>query len=142
MPANTDPIYTRVPDIQWIGSMTAANVVRDMSSGTTYLVFTADATNGGFIRSVRIKNDGAANNAATKARIFINNGAVTTTGTNNTLFGEISIPVITVSDSVSTQDIEFPMSIALPAGYRVYITLGTAPGGSAVLVACAIAGKY
>ena len=46
MPANTVPIFSRLPDIQWIGYMTAANTTADLTSGTSYNVFTSDSTNG------------------------------------------------------------------------------------------------
>lgn len=139
--ANIDPIYSRAPDVQWIGGMTVANTTRDMTSGTVYLVWTADATNGGFIASVRVKNDGTGNVTATVARIWINNGQTTSTAANNILFGELNIPAITASDAAATPEWEYPMNIALPAGYRVYITLGTDPG-STNLMATGVGGKY
>ena len=55
MPANITPIYSRVPDIQWVESMTVANNTIDLTTGTTYTIFTSDATNGGYVSRIVIK---------------------------------------------------------------------------------------
>lgn len=142
MPANTDPIYSKLGDIQWAESMVTAHNVVDLTSGTSYLVWTADATNGGFLKSIRIKVNPAASSAATVVRIWINNGSTLGTAANSALFAELGIPATTTTATAALPDFEIPMNIALPAGYRVYATLGTAPGGSAELTAVGIGGKY
>lgn len=142
MAANTSPIYTRTADIQWITAITAANTTLDITSGTSYLVFTADATEGGFVREVRIKASPANNTAATVARIWLNNGSTTGTAANSALITEVTIPATTASNSAGLPDIIVPINMALPAGYRLYLTLGTAPGGSGQFTAAAIGGKY
>lgn len=49
MPANTLPVFSRLADIQWnTSALTAANTAKD-GTGTQALVFTSDATNGGFV---------------------------------------------------------------------------------------------
>ena len=48
MAANTAPIYSRLADFQFVVAALAANTTKDLTSGTIYLVFTADATNGGY----------------------------------------------------------------------------------------------
>lgn len=142
MAANTAPIYTRTADIQWITAITAANTTLDITSGTSYLVFTADATEGGFVREVRIKASPANNTAATVARVWLNNGSTTGTAANSALITEVAIPATTASNSAALPDIIVPINMALPAGYRIYLTLGTAPGGSGQFTATAIGGKY
>lgn len=142
MAANTNPIYSRTADIQWIGDITAANTNQDLTAGTSYLVFTADATEGGFVREVRIKANPANNTAATVARIWVNNGSTTGTAANSALIAEIGIPATTASNSLANVDFSIPLNIALPAGYRLYLTLGTAPGGSGEFTATAFGGKY
>lgn len=142
MAANTAPIYTRTADIQWITAITAANTTLDITSGTSYLVFTADATEGGFVREVRIKASPANNTAATVARIWLNNGSTTGTAANSALITEVTIPATTASNSAALPDIIVSLNMALPAGYRIYLTLGTAPGGSGQFTATAIGGKY
>jgi hypothetical protein len=142
MAANTAPIYSRYGDVQWIGNITAANTNADLTSGTSYLVFTADASEGGFLRELRLKANPANNTAATVVRVWINNGSATGTDTNSAIFTEIGIPSTTASSSAPTPDFIVPMNLALPAGYKVYLTLGTAPGGSGEFTCTAVAGKY
>ena len=71
MPANTVPIYSRLGDVQIIESMTAANNTIDITTGTSYLAFTADATNGGFVQKIVIKVNPANNSAASVARVWL-----------------------------------------------------------------------
>lgn len=139
---NTEPIYSRVPDIQWAESITAANNTVDLTSGTSYLVFTADATNGGYVRELRCKANPANNTAATVMRVWINNGSTTGTAANSALFTELGIPATTASAVNALPDFICPMNIALPPGYKIYVTFGTAPGGSGEFTVTAIAGKY
>ena len=140
MPANNQPIFTRIGDVQWADAMTVANTTTDLTSGTIYLAFTADVTNGGYIQRIRFRTLGT-NSNATVARIWVNNGATTATGTNNTLFDEITLPTTTVSQVAGQANYELPLNFALPAGYRIYVTLGTAPT-SAGWDAIVIGGKY
>jgi len=142
MAANTSPIYTGTPDVQWSSAMTAANNTLDITSGTSYLVFTADATNGGFVREIRMKADPANNTAATVARVWVNNGSSTGTAANSAFLTEISIPATTASASAANPDFIIPIYFPLPAGYKLYMTLGTAPGGSGQFTAIGIGGKY
>lgn len=46
MPANLDPIYSRIGSIQWTPSVTAANTAMD-GTGTVSTIWTADSVNGG-----------------------------------------------------------------------------------------------
>jgi hypothetical protein len=141
MPANNQPIFTRLADVQWATSaMTVANTTTDLTAGTSYLVFTADATNGGYVQRIRFRTLGT-NSNATVARVWINNGATTATEANNTLIDEITLPTTTVSQVASQANYELPLNFALPAGYRIYVTLGTAPT-SAGWDAIVIGGKY
>lgn len=142
MPANIDPIYTKAPDIQWITGITAANNTADITSGTSYLIFTADATNGGFVREVRITPNPANNTAATVARLWLNNGSTIATLANSVKLTEVGIPATTASATAAVPDFAIPLNMALPLGYKLYLTIGTAPGGSGAFAAAAIGGKY
>jgi hypothetical protein len=142
MAANTAPIYSRLADVQWAVNMTAANNTIDITSGTTYTVFTADATEGGFVREVRLKANPSQNTAATVLRVWVNNGATVATDTNSALFTEVGIPATTASATNAMPDFVVPINLALPAGYKLILTLGTAPGGSGEFMATAIGGKY
>lgn len=128
MPANTSPIFTLTPAIHWSDAMTTANTTKDLTSGTIYLVFTAGA-NGSYVQRIRFRTLGT-NSAATVARIWINNGGATGTGTNNTLWDEISLPVTTNSEVAAQANYELPLNFALPSGYTIYVTLGTAPNAA------------
>jgi hypothetical protein len=139
MPANTSPIFTLTPDIQWADAMTVANTTKDLTSGTIYLAFTAGA-NGGYIQRIKFRTLGT-NLAATVARIWINNGGVTGTSTNNTLWDEITLPTTTNSEVAAQANYELPLNFALPPTYRIYVTLGTAPN-AAGWDATIIGGEY
>ena len=140
MAVNNKPIFTGTPDIQWINSMTVANTTTDLTSGTSYLAFTSNATNGGYVQKIRFRTLGT-NSNATVARVWINNGSATATAANNTLFDEITLPSTTSSQTAAQANYELPLNFALPAGYKLYITLGTAPT-SAGWDACVVGGSY
>lgn len=101
------------------------------------LVFTAGA-NGGFLQRLRFKAIGT--NTATVARIFINNGSANTTATNNSFYGETSLPATTASNTAATVEIDYPMNFALPPGWRIYVGLATTV--AAGWVCTPIAGEY
>jgi hypothetical protein len=141
MPANNQPIFTRLADIQWtVSAMTVANTTTDLTAGTIYLAFSADSTNGGYVQRIRFRTLGS-NSNATVARVWVNNGLTTATAANNVLFDEITLPTTTVSQVAAQANYELPLNFALPAGYGIYITLGTAPT-SAGWEATVIGGKY
>jgi len=141
MPANSQPIFTRLADIQWtVSAMTVANTTTDLTSGTIYLAFSADSTNGGYVQRIRFRTLGS-NSNATVARVWVNNGLTTATAANNVLFDEITLPTTTVSQVAAQANYELPLNFALPAGYGIYITLGQAPT-SAGWEATVIGGKY
>ena len=139
---NTEPLYSKVADIQWIVNCTAANNTIDLTSGTSYLAFTADATNGGYVREIRCKANPSASTVATVMRIWINNGATTGTDTNSTLIGELGIPATTTSATAPLPDFVYPLNMALPPGYKIYVTFGTAPGGSGEFCVTVLGGKF
>jgi len=107
-------------------------------SANYVLVFTADATNGSFIQRLRFKAGGT--NVAAVMRIFINNGSVHTTATNNSFYGEVSLPVTTATTTSGTTDVDYPMNFALNPGFCIYVGLGAAVAAGWVVTA--IGGKY
>ena len=139
MAANVQPIYSKTADIQWSPtSVLAANTTTDLTSGTIYHVFSADTTNGGYVQRIRFRPLGS--NAATVARVWINNGGDTTTASNNTLWDEIAIPLTSVSQTAAQATFELPLNFPLPPSYKLYVTLGTVVvAGFDVTV---IGGKY
>lgn len=139
MAANVQPIYSKTADIQWSTEIVqSANTTTNLTSGTIYHIFSADTTNGGYVQRVRFRPLGT--NAATVARIWINNGGDTTTASNNTLWDEIAIALTTVSQTAAQATYELPLNFPLPPSYKLYVTLGTAVlAGFDVTV---IGGKY
>lgn len=139
---NTAPIYSKAALAQWSVNMTAANNTIDLTSGTSYTVFTADATNGSYVPGVYVKVNPSQNTAATVMRFWINNGSSTGTDTNSVLIGELGMPATTTSATAPQPDFYFPINRALPAAYKIIATLGTAPGGSGEIMAAVIGGQY
>ena len=149
MAGNSDPIYSKVGDIQWSGTsalfasaMTAGNVSSfDGTDANVKQIFSADATNGGFVQRVRAKCCAlTGTSAASVLRIWINNGSTNATAVNNVLVGEVGLPAVTNTIVAATPDVELTLNIALPAGYKLYAGLGTAvTTGWAVTT---IGGKY
>lgn len=138
MAANTSPIYTRTPDVQWgTTTVATANTAKD-GTGTVLTVFTADATEGGFVQKIRFRAAGT--NVATVARIFINNGSTNATAANNILYDEITLAATTLSEVAALALYEIPLMIPLPAGYKINVTIGTTV--SAGYYVSAIGGKY
>ena len=149
--ANTDPIYSK-------SGITSTNAATSMSqpitaaandftgvSANNVLVFTAAGTvgdniGGSFIQRLRFKAAGT-NAGATVARIFINNGSVNTTATNNTFFDEVALPITTANTAgITSPAIDVPMNIALEPGFRIYVGLGAAVGGGWTVTP--FAGRY
>jgi hypothetical protein len=114
-----------------------ANTSFDMSTGISSSLFAAGAS-GSYINKIRFKPSGSTN--ASVLRVFINNGGATTTGANNVLYAELSVPSITVSSTVAQNDFEIPFNIAIPANYRLFGTTAAALGGGYDIVT--VAGDY
>ena len=138
MAGNTTPIFTKVGDVKWINTVLAANTTTDLTTGTSYLAFTADATNGGYVQKLRFRALGT--NVATVARVWLNNGATTGTAANNTLFDEVTLAATTVSQTSALSVYEVPVNLAMPPGYKIYITLGTAVAAGYDVIT--VGGKY
>jgi hypothetical protein len=139
MAANTAPIYSKEPDVQWTpAAITAANTAKD-GTGTVSNAYTADpAGSGSWIECLHFKPTGT--NVATVARIFINNGQSNATPANNTLFDEITLPAITNTETASQAPFVKAIRRAIPKGFKINITLGTAVSGGWQVTA--FGGKY
>ena len=143
-PGNTSPIFSSGGTINFTTLMTANNPTH-VSGNTSYLVFTA-GNNGSFVQKIRFRHFAivvSSNNTnATVARVWINNGSAVTTPDNSTLFDEITISTMTYSAQAAQANYEIPLNFALPAGYRLYVTLGTAPAANTAIMATVIGGSY
>jgi hypothetical protein len=144
MAANTSPIFSIKGDISEDDGTTMPSAVLTATGDYTgasanhELIFTADATDGGYVERLRFKALGT--NVATVARIYINNGSANTTAGNNVFFGEISLPATTASNTVATADIDYPMGFALKAGFRIYVGVATTVASGWRV--SAVAGQY
>ncbi len=143
MPANTKPIYSirgALANNAATGMnalITAAAADYTGAGANNSLVFTAGA-NGSFVQRLRFKPGGT--NVTAVMRIYINNGAVPTSATNNVFYGEISLPATIVRTNEATVDLDYQMNLALPAGWRIYVGLGAAVAAGWVVTA--VAGDY
>ena len=136
MAANTAPIYSAAPIVTW-GTIATANTAKD-GTGTVVTVFTADATNGGRVEKLKVRAQGT--NTATVLRVFINNGATNATAANNSLYTEVTVPATTATEVAAQADLEVPLGLSLPPGYKLNITIGTTV--AAGLAVTAVGGKY
>jgi hypothetical protein len=64
-------------------------------------------------------------NVATVLRLFLNNGATTATASNNSMIDQIGIPATTNTEVAALTPYAFPLTIPIPAGYRLYVTCAT-----------------
>lgn len=141
MAANTAPIFSLVPNVDWVIGISTAHNDPDLTTGTSYLVFTAGAE-GSYLKEIHIKAKPGDNTAATVLRIWINNGSTLSTAANSVLYAEYSLPATTASAAAAMFEMVIAMELALDPSFRVYLTIGTATGGSGALHATAVGGNY
>lgn len=129
MPANTNPIFTLTPNISK-ASVSAADTSVDGTGANVKTAFTA-GSNGAVINSLVIKsNTTTATSAAGTLRIWINNGSTAGTAANNFLYREFVLTAQTASATTATANIEFPLNLALPAGYKILVAVATVAASS------------
>jgi hypothetical protein len=139
MPANNSPIYSVAGAISLGSGITAVVTDYDGTGANNVIAFTA-GSNGGFIQRIRFKAKGT--NAVSVARIYFNNGSANTTAANNTFYGELSLPATTASTTAATVDMDYPINLALPAGYRIVVGISAATTLATGWVPTVIAGAY
>ena len=142
--ANIDPIYSKSGDVSnnnGTGMNAAITLAANDFTGAganNSLVFTA-GPQGAFIQRLRLKAAGT--NVASVLRVFLNNGAIHTTATNNTFHGEIALPATTANAAgITSYDLDYVLNIAVPAGFTVWVGLGTAVAAGWVVTP--VAGQY
>lgn len=143
MAANSDPIFSKAGAIGLAGGTGIGTAIVSDYDGTganNVVIFTADATNGGFIQRLRLKAKGT--NAVSVARIYINNGSANTTATNNSFYGELSLPATTAITTAATVDVDYPMNFAIPAGYKIVVGISAASALATGWSVTTIAGAY
>jgi len=151
MPANIDPIYSRLSDYQGSALITtAASTVFDISGtiGTDiYKVFTADATNGGFVQRIRFKYaaNGTTTSVAAVMKIWISTktSGTCTIGTDSWFYDEIALPATGALTTTAPNAVyEVPFGFALPAGYTILCKITVSQSANTGWMANVIAGKY
>ncbi len=144
MAANTAPIYSLLGDVSnndgttFGAAITTATGDYTGASANHILVHTGDATNGSYVRRLRFQAIGT--NVATVARIYLNNGSANTTAANNVFYGQQSLPATTAINTAATVEVDYPMELALPPGFRIYVGVGTTVAAGWVVTA--VAGQY
>jgi len=121
MAANTAPIFSKAGKVQW-GTLVAANTAKD-GTGTVVPIFTAGA-DGSLLKKVVLNAMGT--NVATVLRLWVNNGSTNATAANNVLLGSYTIAATALSEVAALTITEITLDIALPAGYVINATIGTA----------------
>lgn len=143
MAVNTSPVFTKTGNVSADNSTTmttnALTATADYTgaSANHVLVHTAGA-DGSFVRRLKFVAKGT--NTASVARIYLNNGSVNTTATNNQFFGQLSLPATTAINTAATSEVEYSMEVMLPATFRIYVGLGTTVAAGWVVTA--VAGNY
>ncbi len=122
MAANIAPIFCKQAAHGWDKLLTG-NTTRDGASGTVYLIFTADATNGSRVTKVILQPLGT--NVATVVRLFLNNGSATTTATNNVMIDEIGMGGTTASETAALTATEVTLDLPMKPGFKLYAVTGT-----------------
>ena len=120
MAANFKPVFPLTPRIGVGQTLLTANTAKD-GTGTVVTLYTA-GTDGAKVDGVNVAYTGTS--VATVLRLYVNNGAATTTATNNTLIKSVVIPANTLASEVNSAADFFTTalnggSIMLPAGYKI-----------------------
>ena len=148
MGGNAQPQFTRQGAINSV-LVTAANT-SSQGGGTigtdTFLAFTADATNGSFVDTVRWipTATAATTTTATVGRVYacsLASGAVTSATMH--LLAEVTLPAI-AADNASTPVYanDVPIGIRLPAGWTILVQCNAAPAANTAWRAVVIGGDY
>lgn len=136
MAANTNPIFGRTSDVQLAGAIigTSANTATDGTGANTSVIFTADATEGSYVYTVRLKH--VSTTAATVARLWYCSATgaftpgTTNTAANTTMIAEATVAAFTASNTLSSPVYEIPVNMPLPPGTRLLMTFGTSTGAA------------
>lgn len=141
MAANTAAVFPLVPNTpvgQLLSSAATASKFydgTDIVGGNMALLFTAGA-NGSRVDLIRMKYSGIAGLAptgttsSTVMHVFINNGSVNTTATNNTFFTDFFVPSVIMSNATLNGEITIPIGVSIAVGYRIYVNTQAANGAT------------
>ena len=148
MPANTDSIFTK--NVKTGGVLVTAANTSSQGGGTIgtdiFLVCTASATDGGYVRKIRLIPTATAptTTTATVARIFISTvSSGATTSANTRLIAEVTLPAI-AADNATAAAFYFDLTIndAIGPGESILVTNHAAPAANTAWRANAFFGDY
>lgn len=114
-------ITPQTPNINFGAVVTTANTAKD-GTGTVVSAFTS-GPNGAKCDGINVMPLGT--NVQTVLRLFLNNGSTNATAANNTFLKDVTIPATTLSEISALGNIFVPVGLALPAGAKVNVTIGT-----------------
>ena len=149
MAANVLAAFTKSGKIGRV-ELGAVNTKSD-GSGTIgtdlWLAFTADATNGSYVRFVRFLATATVAATAmtpTTLRVFISTAASgATTAANTTLWAEVALTGQTADHSTNaTFPVDVPMNIWLPAGATILVSNHVVAAANTKVAALVVAGDY
>ena len=132
MAANTSPIYSLTPNIGEVKITTTSALVRSDGSaanaiGTDHFLAFTSGVDGSFVQRVRfipVASAAAVNSVATTLRVFLSSvNAGTPTAANTHLLAEISVPIISTSNSTNAVSYyEIPLNIAIPSSHYILVS--------------------
>lgn len=148
MAGNSYPLYSRIGKVSAV-AVTAANT-SSQGGGTVgtdiFLAFTADATNGSYVREIRCTPTATTptTTTATVARVFVSSvGSGATANTNTHNIAEITLPAIAAdSASAAVPTFSIPLNLALGASQTILITNHAAPAANTQWKFTVIGGDY
>jgi hypothetical protein len=148
MAGNATPQFTKNGAVNSV-LVTAANT-SSQGGGTIatdiWKAFTADATNGSFVDTVRFipTATAATTTTATVGRVFLSSvTAGATTSANTFLFAEVTLPAVSADNAtIPVFPIDVPLNMRIPAGWTVLVTNHAAPAANTAWRVNVIAGDY
>lgn len=131
---SSSPVFASTPKMWTPATLTAANTALDGTGATGRALIVTAGASGALIDKIVARHKGT--NIATVLRVFVNNGSDPEVAGNNSLLEEKTISANTLSQVAESTKYEIPMGYALPAGWRIYTTLGTAVAAGIHVTPC------
>lgn len=128
MAANNQTVFTKKGNLTADGSTTTTTAVTTATGDYTgasanhQLIHTAGA-DGSYVKRIHCVALGT--NTASVLRIYLNNGSANTTAGNNQFLGQVSLPATTAINTAATAEVDYPLEMMIPPGFRIYAGVGT-----------------
>lgn len=141
--ANNQPIFVFDGNLTADGSTGMSQAVLTATGDYTgvsanhQLIFTA-GPNGAYVKRIHCVAKGT--NTASVLRVYLNNGSTNATATNNQFLGQVSLPGTTATNTAATAEVDYPLEMMIPAGFKIYAGVGTTVASG--WVCTAVGGDY